>query len=233
VQLKYKHLFFDLDHTLWDFDANSRKTLQELYGLFKLEEKGVNDFEVFHKNYLLHNDRLWDRYRKGFIKVDELRWKRMWLALLDFKIGDEVLAREMGNVFLEQLPTRTILFANAIEVLQYLQTKNYQLHLITNGFEKTQHNKLKHAGLDGFFKEIITSEGSYSLKPHKAIFDYALEKTNAHAEESIMLGDDLDVDITGARNAGWDQVFINHLNKTPVFAPTYTVRNLKELETIF
>jgi putative hydrolase of the HAD superfamily len=210
---RYKHLFFDLDHTLWDFEANSRQTLAEMYDTMRLKEKGVDDFERFNKNYQVHNEKLWDRYRKGFIKTEELRWKRMWLTLLDFKIGDEKLAREMGVVFLDLLPTRKLLFPHAIEVLHYLIQKKYILHLITNGFEKTQHAKLKNSGLDGFFKEVITSEGSNSLKPHKAIFDYALQKTNAAINESIMLGDDVDADIAGARDAGLDQVFINHLNK--------------------
>ena len=174
--MKYLHLFFDLDHTLWDFEANSRQTLFELYERMDLASKGVNDFDRFHKNYLVHNDKLWDRYRKGFIKVDELRWKRMWLSLLDFKIGSEPLAREMGNQFLDLLPTRKILFPHTIEILDYLAGKNYKLHLITNGFEKTQHSKLVNAGLDKYFIEVITSEGSNSLKPHKEIFEYAFLK---------------------------------------------------------
>jgi putative hydrolase of the HAD superfamily len=231
--MKYRHLFFDLDHTLWDFEANSRKTLKQLYASFRLLEKGVTNFDLFHQNYLVHNEKLWDRYRKGFIKVDELRWKRMWLTLLDFKIGDDKLAREMGEQFLDLLPTRTIVFPYAIEILQYLANKNYQLHLITNGFEKTQHSKLKNSGLDIFFSEVITSEGSNSLKPQAAIFDYALKKANAGPNESIMLGDDLDVDIAGARNAGLDQVYINHVNKVPEVAPTFMVKSLKELEGIF
>ena len=108
--MKYKHLFFDLDHTLWDFEANSRQTLQELYHNLELGAKGINDFDLFHKNYLAHNDRLWERYRNGFVKVDELRWKRMWLSLLDFKVANEPLAREMGLQFLDLLPTRKLLF---------------------------------------------------------------------------------------------------------------------------
>lgn len=235
--MKYKHLFFDLDHTLWDFEANSRQTLEELYQSMNLEAIGVNDFNLFHKNYLIHNDKLWDRYRKGFVKVDELRWKRMWLTLLDFKIADEPLAREMGNIFLDLLPTRKILFPDAIEILNYLVEKKYNLHLITNGFEKTQHSKLKNSGLDKYFIEVITSEGSNSLKPHKEIFDYAFQKTNANPEESIMIGDSIEVDIQGAINAGIDQVFVNHLTNEPVTIndklPTYTVYSLKELEGIF
>src|SRR5690606_8690961 len=135
------------------------------------------DFELFYKNYLVHNDKLWERYRKGFVKQDELRVKRMWLSLLDFKIADDDLAKRMSVQFLELLPTRTALFPHTIETLEYLRDKNYELHLITNGFEKVQHSKLKHSGLTPFFKEVITSEGSNSLKPNKEIFDFAFQKT--------------------------------------------------------
>jgi len=218
---------------LWDFDANSRQTLQEIYLEMDLESKGVNDFDTFHKNYLVHNEKLWERYRKGFVKSEELRWKRMWLSLLDFKICDEKLARAMGVKFLESLPSRRILFPHAIELMEYLSKKNYYLHLITNGFEDIQHSKLRNSGLDKYFIEVITSEGSSSLKPNAAIFDYAFQKTKAFKEESIMIGDDIEADIIGAMNAGIDQVFVNHLNKTITIQPTYTVHSLKELEEIF
>jgi len=230
---KYRHLFFDLDHTLWDFEANARATLAELHYSLRLEEKGINDFDLFHKNYLLHNEKLWERYRNGLIKQEELRTKRMWLSLLDFKIADDELAKEMSERYLDLLPTRTILFPYTKEILHYLMDKKYQLHLITNGFEKTQHTKLKYSGLDQFFKEIITSEGSNCLKPNKEIFDFAFRKANARPEESIMLGDSIEVDIQGAINAGIDQVFINHHNIHPGIKPTFTVYSLKELEGIF
>jgi len=220
--MKYRHLFFDLDHTLWDFEANAHATLSELYFLLKLKERGVTDFEQFHKNYLAHNEKLWERYRNGFIKQDELRVKRMWLALLDFKIADDELAKEMSTRFLDMLPARKILFPYTIEILQYLRGKNYELHLITNGFEKTQHNKLKHSGLDIFFKEVITSEGSNSLKPNKEIFDFALEKTKAAKDESIMIGDSIEVDIIGAMNAGIDQIygaFIKRIGRNILILP--------------
>lgn len=237
VSGKYKHLFFDLDHTLWDFEANSRQTLLELYDTLQLANRGVTDFDKFHRQYLVHNDKLWSRYRNGFIKVDELRWKRMWLALLDFKIADEALARQMGVIFLDQLPTRNILFPYAKEILDYLTAKNYELQLITNGFEKTQHSKLKNSGLDVYFKHVITSEGSNSLKPHKEIFDYAFAKAVAQPAESIIIGDTLEVDILGGINAGIDQVHVNHLTKEVELVngvkPTYTVFNLKELENLF
>jgi putative hydrolase of the HAD superfamily len=235
---KYHHLFFDLDHTLWDFEANARATLAELYDSLELKERGIHDFGLFYRNYLVHNDKLWERYRNGYIKQDELRVKRMWLALLDFKIADDKLAQEMNVRFLDMLPTRTLLFPYTKEILQYLADKNYQLHLITNGFEKIQHSKLKYSGLDIYFREVITSEGSNSLKPQKEIFEFAFRKASAKPEESIMIGDTIEVDILGAINAGIDQVHVNHLTKEPVpvadkTLPTYTVYSLKELEDIF
>ncbi|HEX7845690.1 MAG TPA: YjjG family noncanonical pyrimidine nucleotidase [Chitinophagaceae bacterium] len=235
--MKYKHLFFDLDHTLWDFEANARATLSHLYEELQLKDRGVYDFDLFHKNYIIHNDKLWERYRKGYIKQEELRVKRMWLALLDFKIADEKLADTMNVRFLDLLPSRTILFPHTKEILEYLTGKNYVLHLITNGFEKTQHSKLKYSGLSPFFTEVITSEGSNSLKPNKEIFEYAMAKANALQEHSIMIGDSIEVDIAGAANAGIDQVHVNHVSNEPVEIipgkrPTYTVYSLKELENI-
>lgn len=230
---KYRHLFFDLDHTLWDFEANAKATLEELYSTLNLKEKGVHDFSLFYKNYLDHNERLWERYRNGFVKQEELRIKRMRQSLLDFKIADEALAQAMSEQFLELLPSRTILFPYAKEILVYLGDKGYELHLITNGFEKTQHSKLKYSGLTEYFKEVITSESSGSLKPNREIFEYAFRKTNALPSESIMLGDTLEVDIQGAMNAGIDQVFINHHHIASSIQPTYMVHSLKELEEIF
>lgn len=231
--MKYKHLFFDLDHTLWDFDANARETLQHLHIELNLAGKGVHDFDLFHRNYLAHNLKLWERYRKGQIKQEELRTKRMSLTLLDFKIADDILAKEMGEIFLQLLPTRTVLFPDTKEVLQYLTGKGYELHLITNGFEKTQHSKLATSGLNIFFKKVITSEGSNSMKPEKEIFDYALNSADAKAYESIMIGDALDIDIAGAMNAGMDQVHTNYTNVVQHLKPTFTVRRLRELEAIF
>lgn len=230
--MKYRYLFFDLDHTLWDFETNAKQTMSDLYTSNELQNKGLPDFELFFERYSYHNERLWDRYTKGFIKQEELRWKRMWLALLDFKIADEPLSKHLAVKFLEHLPTKKSLFPYTIEVLTYLKEKKYRMHLVTNGFEKVQHNKLQHSNLHSFFEEVITSEASNSLKPNKEIFDYALEKTGATVKESIMIGDNQDADIQGGINAGMDTIFVNHLNVTPHVQPTYTIYHLKELENI-
>jgi putative hydrolase of the HAD superfamily len=230
---RYKHLFFDLDHTLWDFDANAKESLAELYAIFSLLERIKTPFEDFYPKYLFHNEILWDRYHKGLITADELKWKRMWRTMLDFKIADEPLARELSAKFLEILPTKKLLFPYTIEILDYLKEKQYVLHLITNGFEKTQWSKLNNSGLGGYFTHVITSETSNSLKPKKEIFEYAMEKANATLSDSIMIGDNLDADIQGAMNAGMDSVFVNHINIATELKPTYTITHLKELESIF
>jgi putative hydrolase of the HAD superfamily len=229
----YKHLFFDLDHTLWDFDANAKEALTELHLFFELEAKGVYPFIDFYAHYLHHNEILWDRYHKGFINTEELKWKRMWRTMLEFKIGSEQLAKDMSAKFLEILPTKKKLFPHTIEILDYLMTKGYTLHLITNGFEKTQWSKINNSGLSKYFTHMITSEASNSLKPKKEIFEYALNKAGAKLHESIMLGDNLDADILGAMNAGMDCVFVNHLKTGTDVKPTYIVHHLKELEEIF
>jgi putative hydrolase of the HAD superfamily len=230
---QYKHLFFDLDHTLWDFNANARLTLHELYHSLQLVSLGVSDFEMFYNCYLSHNEKLWEKFRNGIIKVDDLRWKRMWYTLIDFKIGDEKLARDMGAWFLNQLPKRNLLFPHAKECLDFLTDKGYKLHLITNGFEETQHSKLKYSGISSYFIQVITSEGSNSIKPNKEIFEYAFMKANASPHESIMIGDSIEVDIQGAMNVGIDQVFVNHTCINCNIQPTYIVHSLKELEGIF
>ncbi|MFP5041326.1 YjjG family noncanonical pyrimidine nucleotidase [Parasediminibacterium sp. JCM 36343] len=230
---RYKHLFFDLDHTLWDFETNSRETLHELYHHNNLQAKGIADFDAFFEQYNFHNNRLWDRYSKGFIKQDELRWKRMWLTLLEYKIADEPLSKQLSVQFLELLPTKTALFPYTNEILTYLKLKGYQLHLITNGFELVQRSKLAKSNLNSYFKQIITSEASNAVKPNKEIFDYAFLKAHTKAAESIMIGDNLDADIQGGINAGMDTIFVNHINATPHIKATYMVRDLKGLEGIF
>ena len=229
----YKHLFFDLDHTLWDFDTNAKSSLTEIYAEFGLHDKVTPLFEDFYQKYIHHNEILWDRYQKGFISADELKWKRMWRTLLDFKIGDEVLSKNLSGRFLEILPTKKEVFPYTMEILHYLKDKKYEVHLITNGFEKTQWSKIRNSGLDKFITHVITSEGSNSLKPKKEIFDYAMHKAGANLRESIMIGDNLDADIQGAMNAGMDTIFVNHINATTLIRPTHTVTHLKQLEAIF
>jgi putative hydrolase of the HAD superfamily len=232
-QNTYDQLFFDLDHTIWDFDTNSEATLLDLFHELKLNERATGDFNHFHTTYHHHNEIYWDRFRKGFINREELRWKRMWRTLVDFKITDETLAKQMSERYLDILPTKTNLFPHCIELLEYLTEKKYPMHLITNGFEKTQYQKIKNSGIDRFFTHMVTSEQAGIMKPHAAIFEYALNLTKSTAEKCIMIGDTLEVDILGAKNMGMDTVYFNpakpHNDKV---IPTYVIGSLNELKTI-
>jgi putative hydrolase of the HAD superfamily len=231
--MPYKDLFFDLDHTIWDFELNSKETLWDLHLKYELEAKGINNFDEFYSIYSVHNHRLWDKYSKGFIKQEELRWKRIYLSLLDYKIADEALSKEMSVDYLTILPDKKNLFPYTIEILEYLKSKDYSMHLITNGFESVQFKKIKNSNLADYFTEVITSEASNSLKPNKEIFEYALKVSNANVETSIMIGDNEDADIQGAINAGMDSIFVNHLQIQPTVPATHTITHLKELENIF
>ena len=230
--MHYKDLFFDLDHTIWDFELNSKESLFDLYQQYDLVNKGITDFDGYFEKYSAHNHRLWDRYTKGFIKQDELRWKRIYLSLLDFKVADEGLAKKMSQDYLAILPNKKNLFPYTIEILEYLKSKQYKMHLITNGFESVQFKKIENSNLAPYFIEVITSEASNSLKPQVAIFEYALAKSNASVESSIMIGDNESADIQGAINVGMDSIFVNHLQVKPTVPATYTITHLKELESI-
>lgn len=226
----YQHLFFDLDHTLWDFDKNASIALKILFDQEALHQRIEAPFDDFYRSYLHHNEVLWNRYHHGFISADDLKWKRMWRTLLDFKVADEGLSRSLGVKFLDILPLQKEVFPYTFEILRYLAGKGYEMHLITNGFQKTQRTKLIHSGLEPFFQHMITSECSNSVKPRKEIFEYALQKSGAQLHKSLMIGDNLEADIQGAINAGMDSVFVNHTQKLHEPLSTYTITHLKELE---
>ena len=230
---RYHHVFFDLDHTLWDFETNSKETLMDLFEEMRLQERGIGSFDEFHRVYHHHNLIFWDRFRKGYINREELRWKRMWRTIVDFKVTDEALARSMSERYLEILPTKKNLFHDTIDILDYLTDRKYPMHLITNGFEKTQHAKLTNSGIGHYFSHVITSEAAGIMKPHAAIFEYAMRITGAGPEHSIMIGDTLDADILGANNSGIDTVYFN--NEKPAtgdIKPTYVITTLSELKKI-
>ncbi len=228
----YKHLFFDLDHTLWDFETNSKLTLLELYKLHNLYESISPDFDAFHQRYSYHNKILWDKYNHGKIRQEDLRWKRMYLAMIDFKNGSESLARQLSSEYLKLLPVKSQLFPGTIEVLDYLLEKKYQMHLITNGFEDIQYGKLKSSNIEKYFNQVVTSEKAMSLKPHAEIFNYALNAAKATVNESIMIGDNLDADIAGAMNVQMDTIFVNHINETTTLKPTFIITDLFQLKNI-
>lgn len=228
----YQFLFFDLDHTLWDFEKNSVATLFDLYHEMKLLERGIHSFDDFNEVYHEINNKFWDRFRKGFISRQDLRWKRMFQTLVHYRISNEKLALEMSERYLEILPTKTHVFPYAIELLEFCRDKNFSLHLITNGFEETQKMKLKNSGMIEFFDKMITSEQAMTMKPNKEIFEYAFQQTGATAANSLMIGDALDVDILGAQNVGMHSVYFNPNRLAHHDEPTYEIHCLSELKNI-
>jgi len=228
---RYKHLFFDLDHTLWDFEAASELSWKHLYDQNQLLDLGIPEFQEFFRVYSRHNDQMWEQFRNGKLSREDLRWKRIWQTLLDFKIYDTPLAKQLSADYLELLPTKAVLIPYAKEILDYCQSR-YQLHLITNGFEKTQRLKLLHAGIEGYFKEVFTSERCDSIKPQPEIFHYALKATGADRTESLMIGDALEIDVMGAMNIGMDAVYYNPAALPHIQQPSYEIRHLKELQDL-
>jgi putative hydrolase of the HAD superfamily len=227
---KYSHIFFDLDRTLWDFDRNSAKTLSEIltkYGIDKL----IKDADAFISAYHRINLDLWALYRRGEMTKAVLRDLRFKLTLDAFGIDDEDVARRIGDQYLEISPTKTLLIPHSIEILEYLKPR-CSLHLITNGFTSTQEKKLKNCNLEGYFSSMTTSEMVGHNKPRPEIFHQALSSVHARKEESIMIGDDLKVDIIGARNYGIDQVFLNRDGISHSEPVTYEIISLLELRDI-
>ena len=165
----YEHIFFDLDRTLWDFDVNSHESLLELCDTYKLNERGIEDYEEFIKIYKIHNEKLWDLYIENKITQQDLRRERFQRTLTEFGVDDFILSENIGEEYIQVCPRKNRLFPYAYEVLDYLQNK-YSLHIITNGFEKTQHIKLDYANLTSYFNHIITSEKLGVKKPNSAIF---------------------------------------------------------------
>jgi len=225
---KYKHLFFDLDRTLWDFETNSLITLQEIFENRKLKALGVPNFETFLEYYRSYNHHLWDLYKKGEIKKEQLSVERFNGSLGHFNIHNEELAQNIAKDYITISPTKTKVFPNTKLVLHELSMK-YQLHIITNGFNEVQFIKLKNSGLSQYFQKIITSEMIGVQKPNIKIFEYALKNAHAKASESIMIGDDQEGDINGAQNAGLEAVFVNFTNQKLVCNPQWHITNLKEL----
>jgi putative hydrolase of the HAD superfamily len=201
-----------------------------LYFKYRLD-RVIDDPEEFISVYHDVNLQLWSQYRKGELTKEILRKKRFKLSLAQFGITNDNLAGQIGEDYLDISPSKTILVPHAHEILSYLHT-GYQLHIITNGFLTTQLIKLKNCGLDQYFHSLTTSEVVGHNKPRPEIFHQALSSVNARKGESLMVGDDLEVDILGARKFGIDQVFLNRDNVIHDDPVTYEITSLRELKDI-
>ena len=225
----YKHIFFDLDHTLWDFETNSRAVLAELHREFSLAERAVA-LDVFIPAYEAMNSGLWASHESGSMDKDTLRALRFRQALAGLGLHDNAMAACMEEMYMERCPLRPGLMEGALDLLNELHGR-YTLHVITNGFTETQGLKLNASGIRSFFAVVLTSEQAGAAKPSPKIFRHALRSAGASAAESLMVGDSARADMAGARNAGMDHV---HLAPAGLHDPeaTYAISRLEELRAV-
>jgi putative hydrolase of the HAD superfamily len=227
----YRHVFFDLDHTLWDFETNAHETLHQLFQDYDLSRHGTFSFEQFSARYSEVNHALWRMYQSNKVTQKQLRETRFVRTLSRLGVAEADIPADISDRFTDILPYKSAVFPHTHEVLEYLQGKGYVLHLITNGFEDVQHLKLASSKLTDFFQEVITSEHSGYLKPDPRMFAHALARTGATAAESIMIGDNLECDVLGAYNAGIDQVYFNPERRRHFAQTTYEIASLDELRS--
>ena len=228
---KYKHLFFDLDRTLWDFDAAAEVAFERIYETYDLKSRGIPSAHEFHLVYHPLNEELWALYRENRITKDDLNRTRFLLPLEHYGIHDVALADHLSEDYMYWSPRIVRLVPGTMELLEYLKPK-YHLHLITNGFQEVQHTKLSGSGMESYFETLTVSEEVGVKKPNPEIFRNALAKAHASADESLMIGDEMAVDIDGARAAGMDQIFFNPCGEATEGERTFEVRSLLEIKRI-
>jgi len=227
----YKHIFLDLDRTLWDFDAAAEVAFERIYDKYDLKRLGIPSAHEFHEVYHPLNEQLWVLYRADKINKDELNRTRFMKPLEHYGIHDVELADHLSEDYVYWSPRIVRLVPGTMELLDYLKPK-YHLHLITNGFQEVQHTKLSGSGLEPYFETLTVSEEVGVKKPNPEIFRYALRKANATAEESLMIGDEMAVDIDGARAVGMDTLLFNPKGEAVEGERTCEVRGLIEIKGI-
>jgi len=232
---KYRHLFFDLDNTLYDFSSNSFIAMKEAFNQLGILSQ-LPSFDEYFDVYIQINNDLWAEYREQKITKDLLRAARFERSLNAFKVTPVIAYTEIDDLYLKIMSEQTTLFPGTLEVLTELKIRGYQIHIITNGFKEVQHHKLRNTGLEKFVTNVFISEEIKSHKPSKEIFEHAIKSSNARKKESLMVGDSWESDIIGAKNFGIDQIFFNLENIEIDYGsygePTYTIFQLNQLLSI-
>ncbi|PQJ22979.1 YjjG family noncanonical pyrimidine nucleotidase [Tenacibaculum sp. SG-28] len=219
-----KHLFFDLDHTLWDFEKNSELTFKRIF-----EEQHISiHFKDFIKVYSPINIRYWKLYRENEITKENLRYKRLkdTFDILNFSITDGLI-HEISEAYIQYLPYFNHLFLGAEDILSYLKDK-YSLHIITNGFEEVQKIKMDTSKISKYFDVIVTSESVGVKKPNPKVFEFALAQAKATPKESLMIGDSYEADILGALNVGMEAIHFAEIDSDT--NGVLRIKNLEELK---
>jgi putative hydrolase of the HAD superfamily len=230
--MKYKHLFFDLDHTLWDFERNSSEALTQIYGDYDLLELGVTSCDDLIATFLRINTDLWQAFDQGRLEHSYIREHRFRLVFEALDLSMPHFCKQLGESYLELLPKKSYLLDGALDVLEYSVRRGYILHLVTNGFDSIQRAKMASSGIDHFFKNVITYDKANAKKPDPKIFTCALEYAGAKVEECVMIGDNWEADIVGAKRCGLDTIFYNPGGVKFDEVPTFDIVHLRELKEI-
>lgn len=226
----FKAVFFDLDHTLWDFERNAEESLKHLHDIHDLNRHKVSA-DDFVTEYSRINHEMWRQYHKGEIDKEFLRTQRFIRTFLHFGIPETLIPSNLWDQYLELLPLRTHLMEGCIETLEYL-LPNYPMTIITNGFKEVQHLKMQNSRLAPYFRHVVISEHVGHQKPAREIFEHALALNACEATEVIMIGDNLEADIQGAKNAGIKSVFYNPAGMEDTVGADYVIRELTALKSI-
>ncbi|SHM78390.1 YjjG family noncanonical pyrimidine nucleotidase [Polaribacter sp. KT 15] len=224
--MKIEHVFFDLDHTLWDFDKNSGLTFEKIFKLNNVNIK-IDDFLII---YMPVNLEYWRLYRDEKVTKEALRYNRLKKSFdkLNFEISDALIDK-LAIDYIDNLSSFNHLFEGTFEILDYLKSK-YQLHIITNGFDEVQMKKMKSSKIIDYFDAIVTSDSVGVKKPNPKVFNFALKKANATAENSVMIGDSLEADINGALNVGFKAIHCVFNDETATDKNVTSVANLLEIK---
>lgn len=226
---KITDIFFDLDHTLWDFDTNSYLAYEKLFKHYKIPVQ-IDDFETVYQPI---NKQFWEDYSKGKKSKSEVKYGRLETVfqILDIAVDKEIIIK-LSEGYLDYLKEEKHLMDGAVEILDYLQPK-YRLHILTNGFKEVQTDKLNNSGLTHYFDTVVSSEEVEKLKPHPDVFNYALKKAETFAHHSYMIGDNLSSDVLGARNVGMFAIHYDPDNASDIDNEIITkVKHLIEIKKI-
>ncbi|MCE6988842.1 YjjG family noncanonical pyrimidine nucleotidase [Dyadobacter sp. CY323] len=230
--MKYKHIFFDLDHTLWDFEKNSSESLTEIFHQLTLNLYGIASLEAFINSFLRINTELWDAFDRGKVHHTYIRENRFKMVFDELGVMCPDNHTEIGELYLRALPDKKHLLEGALDLLTYTHSAGYRLHIITNGFNEIQAKKIASSEIGHFFENVVTFETASAKKPDPRIFEYALEIAGASPEECIMVGDNWIADILGAKKVGIDTAYLNPAGLKFDESPTYDINRLEELMLI-
>ncbi|WP_379968062.1 YjjG family noncanonical pyrimidine nucleotidase [Epilithonimonas sp. UC225_85] len=225
-----RHIFFDLDNTLWDHRRNAYLTIKELFSQQKISEQYNIDFELFHDAYHEINEKLWEQIRDGEIDKEYLRKHRFYDTFLRFDVDDQDLADYFEHHFLDEILKYNELVPGAADLLDYLEAKNYKMHIISNGFQEVTERKCVLSGIADYFETITSADSVGVRKPRPEIFQHSLDLARAEKNESILIGDDWIADVKGAQRFGIDVIFFDVYNDDPQEENLKVIKHLSEVK---